>query len=105
MVPTANVLPDAGLHKTDGAGEPLDVGANVTTGLHVTISEGHVIAGLVFIVTLKEHDDEPHEFVAVHVTAVVPTLKVDPDAGLQVTVGAGKPVEEGVAHVAMLLLH
>ena len=85
VVPTANVLPDTGVHETDGAGEPLTVGVKVTTGLHATISEGHVIAALVFIVTLKEQEDDPQELEEVQVTVVVPTLKADTDAGLQVT--------------------
>ena len=59
--------------------------------------EGHApITGAEFTVTLNEHDEVPHVLVAVHVTVVVPTANVDPDAGLQVTVGAGEPVAVGV---------
>ena len=62
--------------------------------------EGHApITGLSLIVTLNEHDELPHAFVAVHVTAVVPVAKVEPDAGTQLTVAAGVPVEAGVAKV------
>ena len=100
VVPTAKVLPDAGVHETDGAGEPPDIGAKVTTVLQVTISEGQVITGLVLIVTLNEQDDDPHEFVAVQVTAVVPVAKVEPDAGTQVTDAAGVPDDVGVEKVA-----
>ena len=49
--------------------------------------------------TLNEHDDVPHELVAVHVTAVVPVTKVEPDTGTQTTVAPGVPVEDGVANV------
>ena len=49
------------------------------------------------IVTLNEHDELPHELIAVHVTEVVPVTNVEPDAGTQTTVAAG--VEVGVANV------
>ena len=59
--------------------------------------EGHApITGAEFTVTLNEQDELPQLFVAVHVTVVVPTANVEPDAGLQVTVGAGEPVAVGV---------
>ena len=48
-------------------------------------------------VTLNVHVDVPQEFVAVHVTIVVPTAKVLPEAGEQFTVGDGVPEAEGVA--------
>ena len=48
------------------------------------------------IVTLNEQDDEPHELVAVHVTAVVPVENEDPEAGEQTTLAAGVPVADGV---------
>ena len=54
------------------------------------------MTGLSLIVTLKVQVDEPQEFVAVQVTSVVPVTNVDPDAGEQVTVAAGVPVEVGV---------
>ena len=59
------------------------------------------MTGLSLIVTLKEHEELPHEFVAVHVTAVVPVAKEDPEAGEHDTVAAGVPVEDGVANVAI----
>ena len=65
------------------------------------MSEGQApITGLSLIVTLNEHDELPHEFVAVQVTAVVPVLNVEPEAGEHVTVAAGVPVEVGVLNVA-----
>ena len=48
------------------------------------------------MVTLNEQDEEPHELVAVHVTAVVPVENEDPDEGEQTTLAAGVPVAEGV---------
>ena len=57
------------------------------------------------IVTLNEHEDEPHEFVAVHVTTVTPFANALPLAGVHVTVAAGVPVEVGSVHVAILLSH
>ena len=41
---------------------------------------------IAFTVTVKLHDAEPAEFVAVQVTVVVPTGKTEPDGGVQVTV-------------------
>jgi len=61
------------------------------------ISSGHEpITGLSLIVTLNEQDEDPHELVAVHVTAVVPVENEDPDAGEQTTFAAGVPVADGV---------
>ena len=54
---------------------------------------------------MNEHDEDPHVLVAVQVTVVVPELNVLPEAGEQVTVAAGVPVEEGFDHVATALLH
>ena len=51
------------------------------------------------IVTLNVQVEVPHEFVAVHVTTVVPAGNVLPDAGAQETVGDGVPVADGVAYV------
>jgi hypothetical protein len=51
------------------------------------------------------HDDEPHEFVAVQVTAVVPLEKVLPLAGTHVILAAGVPVAVGPLHVTILLSH
>ena len=103
VVPTGNVLPDAGAHVTVGGGVPLAVGVGyVTTAFEVIISEGQApITGDPFTVTENEQLDEPHEFVAVHVTVDVPKLKVEPDAGTHVTVAAGVPVEDGVAQVGL----
>ena len=57
------------------------------------------------MVTLKEHDDDAHTFVDVHVTVVVPVANADPDAGTQTTEAAGVPVEAGSTHEAMWLSH
>jgi hypothetical protein len=47
-----------------------------------------------FTVTVNEHvASGPEPFDAVQLTVVVPTVKVEPLAGVQVTVGAGQPVE------------
>ena len=63
--------------------------------------EGHaLITGDSLIVTLNEHEELPHELVAVQVTVVVPAEKVEPDAGTQVTVAAGVPEEVGSVQVA-----
>lgn len=61
------------------------------------MSEGHApITGLSFTVTLNEQVDDPQTLLAVHVTAVVPVAKVEPEAGEHVTVAAGNPDENGV---------
>jgi len=66
------------------------------------MSSGHdPITGLSLIVTLNEQDEEPHELVAVHVTAVVPILNELPDEGEQTTFAAGVPVADGVLKVAI----
>jgi hypothetical protein len=57
------------------------------------------------IVTLNEHDDDAHTFVAVHVTVVVPVANVDPDDGTQTTGAAGVPVDVGLLHDATWLSH
>ena len=55
------------------------------------------------IVTLNEQLDVPQTFVAVHVTAVVPVTKVEPEAGTHATVPP--IVDAGSTHVAMWLSH
>jgi len=57
------------------------------------------------MVTLNEHVELLHEFVAVHVTAVVPAGNVLPLAGVQITVAAGEPVDDGSVHEARVLSH
>ena len=52
------------------------------------------------IVTENEQLDVPQEFVAVHVTDVVPALNVEPEAGEQTTVAVGVPDDVGSVHVA-----
>ena len=69
----------------------------MTTAEHVVILAGQApITGEVFTVTEKEQEELPQEFVAVQVTAVVPVANVEPEAGVQLTVGAGDPVAVGV---------
>ena len=53
------------------------------------------MTGLSLIVTLNEQVEDPQEFVAVQVTAVVPVEKELPEAGIQTTFAAGVPVAEG----------
>lgn len=57
------------------------------------------------MVTLNVQLDVPFTFVAVQVTTVFPVGNVEPEAGLQATVGVGLPVAVGVAKVATWLLH
>ena len=59
--------------------------------------EGSVEA--VLTVTLKLQDDELQLLEAVQVTTVVPAAKVDPEAGVQITVAAGDPDAVGVLKV------
>ena len=59
------------------------------------------ITGLSLIVTVNEQLEVPHKFEAVHVTVVVPVVKVDPDAGTQVTVADGLPLEVGLVQLAI----
>ena len=97
--PTGNVLPDAGLHITEGAGVPVTAGVNVTTRLQVDMSEGQVMTGLSLMVTLNEQLEVPQALVAVHVTVVVPVTNVEPEAGTQAT--TPPCVAVGSTHVAM----
>ena len=98
VVPILNVLPEAGKQFTAAAGVPVAEGvANVTIGLHVIMSAGHApITGDSLIVTVNEHDELLHEFVAVHVTVEVPVGNVEPEAGTHATDAAGNPVAGGV---------
>ena len=57
------------------------------------------------MVTENEQLEEPQEFVAVQATVVVPVLKVEPDAGEQLTVAAGEPVAVGLTQFATWLSH
>ena len=66
------------------------------------IFEGHApITVVSLIVTENEHEDEPHELVAVQVTVVVPVANVLPLAGEHETEGVGVPVAVGSIHVAI----
>ena len=64
-----------------------------------------LITGDSSMVTVNEQLDEPHVLFAVQITVVVPIAKMAPDAGEQVTVAAGDPVEVGLVQVAMWLSH
>ena len=57
------------------------------------------------MVTENEHEDEPQELVAVHVTEVVPVAKVAPEAGEQETDAAGVPLADGFVQVATWSSH
>jgi hypothetical protein len=56
------------------------------------------------MVTLNEHDEVPHELVAVHVTAVVPIVNEEPERGEHTTTGV-VPVAVGSVQVAIRLSH
>ena len=60
-----------------------------------------LMTGLSLIVTVNEQLEELQELVAVHVTVVIPVANVEPEAGEQLTVGAGIPVDVGSIQVAM----
>jgi hypothetical protein len=103
VVPVENEEPDAGTHVTVAVGVPVEVGVlNVAAWLsHCVMFEGQApITGLSLIVTENEQLELPQEFVAVHVTEVVPVANEEPDAGTHVTVAVGVPVEVGVLNVA-----
>ena len=103
VVPVANVLPLTGEHETEAAGVPVAVGSvHVATKLsHCVMFEGQaLITGVVLIVTLKEQEELPFILFAVQVTDVVPVVYEVPEAGEQLTVAAGAPVDEGVENVA-----
>ena len=103
VTPTGNVEPDAGEHETVAPGQ-LSVAVGVvyvTEAEHspaptgVVMLAGHVIEGasLSRIVTVNVHVPSGlsgDASLAVHVTVVVPTGNVDPDAGAQLTVAPGQ---------------
>lgn len=97
VVPEAKVDPEAGAQLTVGVGVPVAEGVEyVTTGFDVVMSAGHApITGLSLIVTVNEQLDAPQEFVAVHCTVVAPVAKLEPDAGIQITLAAGDAVAVG----------
>lgn len=96
VVPTGKVEPDAGVHVTLTPGQlSLAVGAaKATTAEHwpgsgvVVMLAGHVIVGFCasLTVTVNEHIPSlPAASMTRQVTVVMPTGKLDPDAGEQVT--------------------
>ena len=62
------------------------------------------ITGVWLIVTLNEQLEEPQLLVALQLTVVVPAANVEPDAGVQVTVGV-VPEAVGSVQVAIALSH
>ncbi len=104
VVPTAKELPDAGLKDTEAEQLSEAVAAKVTvaeiwpTSAVTEMFDGQVIVGawVSLTVTVKEQVAVlPAPSVAVAVTVVVPRLKVEPDAGLYVTVA--EQLSEAVA--------
>ena len=101
VVPTGKVEPEVRLHETV-VPPPLPVGvAKFTTEplaevAPVEMFVGQLIAGASPTVTTKEHEACPAEFDAVQVTVVVPSGKLAPEAGLQLTVA---PSPEAVGAV------
>jgi hypothetical protein len=95
VVPGLNVEPEAGTEVTVAEQLSVAVVLKFTTAPHELASvfavmlEGQVITGasLSTTVTVNEHEVElPAASVAVEVTVVVPRLKVEPEAGTEVTV-------------------
>src|SRR5258708_4407161 len=99
VTPVAKNVPLCGSHTTITPGQlSVTVGAKVTVAPHtpgsvpVVISAGQVITGfsVSLTVTMKlQLATLPELSVAVQVTVVVPTGKMDPGCGLQTTVGLG----------------
>ena len=100
VVPTGKVEPEARSHDTV-VPMPLPAGVTKLTAAPladvapVVIFVGQVIAGLSLTVTANEHVTSPAALEARQVTVVVPSGKLDPEAGEQLTV-APTPVAVGV---------
>ena len=94
VVPTGKVEPEARSQVTV-VPLPLPVGTvKFTTApfaevADVVIFAGQVNAGASFTVTAKVQDDCPPALLAVQVTVVTPSGKLEPEAGVQVTVTPG----------------
>ena len=99
VVPSPNVLPDAGVQLTAGAGSTLSTAVTVKV---TAAPEGPVASAVLFPGVLRVGAAEsvtvivkvplawfPEKSVAVQVTVVVPRAKVLPDAGEHPTVGLG----------------
>ena len=93
VVPTGKVEPEGGVQVTVAPFVAVGVGYVTTPPVEVVavtvILTGHAITGGCVAgvsVTVKLHVSDPAEFVAVQVTVVVPIGKVEPEAGVQVTV-------------------
>ena len=109
VVPFGNVEPEAGTHATVAPGQ-LSVAAGVvyvTTAEHWFVAvgtvmfAGHVSVGACVSLTVTEKTQIPvfvEASVAVQITDVVPTGKVEPEAGTHATVAPGQLSEAvGVA--------
>jgi hypothetical protein len=106
VVPSGNVLPEAGLQLTLGLGSTLSVAvtANVTTAPAELVASAvrfarpdSTGAALSETVIVNEAVARfPDKSVAVHVTVVVPSGKVLPGAGEQATEGAGSTLSDAV---------
>ena len=102
VAPTGNVEPDAGTHATVTTPGQLSVPVGVvyvTTAEHwpapagVEMFAGQVTVGACVSCTVTVNVQVPvfaAASVAVHVTVVVPTGKVDPDAGAHTTAAPGQ---------------
>ena len=93
VVPTEKVDPEGGVQVTVAPLVAVGVGYVTTPPVEVVavtvILIGQVIVGGCVAgvsVTVKLHEADPTEFVAVQFTVVVPMGKVEPDGGVQVTV-------------------
>ena len=100
VVPTGKVEPEARSHDTV-VPKPLPVGvvkftaAPLAEVADVVMFVGQVMAGASPTVTVNEHVASPAELEARQVTVVVPSGKLAPEAGEQLTV-APAPVAVGV---------
>jgi hypothetical protein len=112
VAPTGKVEPEAGEQTTEAAPEQLSEADGVSystkashcpVGASASTFAGHAITGPVVSETVTVKEQEPvleAASVAVQVTVVVPTSKVEPEAGLHTTEGVPQLSEaEGVANV------
>ena len=102
VTPSGKLAPDAGVHeKLAISGATAGAGYVTTAVVAPALAQtdwfgGQVIRGGGITVTVKLHETGPQSLRAVQVTVVVPTAKLDPEAGVHVTaVPAG--VTDGAA--------
>jgi hypothetical protein len=116
VVPTGKFIPDAGRHVTIPTPGQLSIAVGVvyvTVAVHVPIGAacmmfiGHMMVGFCvsLTVTVNMHIAIFIEAsVAVHVTVVVPTLNIEPDVGLHITVAPGQlSIAVGVVYMTVAL--